>query len=170
MLWCALLFAFHQELGPWFVDIKTYLSPAFARGQCQFWWESRGKGKTGMFVCLPAIWTCSDCERPGPLLDNIIHQGGLRPDTGENCLYTRSLSISSDAYPLLCWKQLLNAHTSHCCNSKHKGSACLNSLIDSCTFWYPPLMERQGPWWSNDDTQMRPLVTINFSDNTSVHT
>lgn len=67
------LCAFHQKLGHSFVDIKTYCRPAFDRGQCQFWWESKGKGKRGMFVCLPAIGACSDCERPLPLLGNIIH-------------------------------------------------------------------------------------------------
>lgn len=66
-------------------------------------------GERGMFVCLPAIGACSDCERPLPLLGNIIHQGDLRPDTGEDCLYTLPLSLSKDAYPFLCWNQLLNA-------------------------------------------------------------
>ncbi len=105
------LFAFHPKLGHSFVNIKTYCRPAFARGQCQFWWESKGKGKRGMFVCLPAIGACSDCERPRPLLGNIIHQGGLGPDTGEDCLsgLTLPLPLSTDAYPFLCWNQLLNA-------------------------------------------------------------
>lgn len=62
-----------------------------------------------MFVCLPAIGACSDCERPLPLLGNIIHQGGRRPDAGEDCLYTLPLSLSTDAYPFLCWNQQLNA-------------------------------------------------------------
>lgn len=150
------LFAFHQKLGHSFVDIKTYCRPAFAWGQCQFWWESEGKGKRGMFVCLPAIGACSDCERPLPLLGNIIHQGGLRPDTGEDCLYTLSLSLAVPIHipfcaGISCWmlsnfQVLLNlcvgwrVHTSHYCyDAKHKLSAswlpCLNSLIDSFIFW-----------------------------------
>lgn len=96
------LFAFHQKLGHSFVDIKTYCRPAFDRGQCQFWWESEGKGKRDMFVCLPAIGACSDCERPLPLLGNIIHQGGLRPDTGEDCLYTLSLFLSVQMHIPFC--------------------------------------------------------------------
>lgn len=63
-----------------------------------------------MVVCLPAIAACSNCERPLPLLGNIIHQGGLQPDTGEDYLYTLSLSfsLSKDAYPFQWWNQLLN--------------------------------------------------------------
>lgn len=150
------LFAFHQKLGHSFVNIKTYCRPAFARGQCQSWWESEGKGKRGMFVCLPAIGACSDCERPLPLLGNIIHQGDLRPDTGEDCLYTLPLPLSKDAYPFLRWNQPLNAKQFSSVTELVCGAhiplllpywtqtanwlACLNSLIGSCIFWYSQQM------------------------------
>lgn len=108
-----------------------------------------------MFVCLQAIGACSDCERPLPLLGNIIHQGGLRPDTGEVCLYTLCFCLPvRDAYPFLCWNQLLNAkqfsnvtepvcgvkeHTSHYCRrSKHtlppRWLVCLSGRIDNSVF------------------------------------
>ena len=79
------LFVFHQKLGRSFVNIKTYCWPIFDRGQCQCWWWCRGK--RSMFVCPAGIRACSDCEKPLPLLGNIIHQGGLQLDTGEDCLY-----------------------------------------------------------------------------------
>lgn len=123
-----------------------------------------------MFVCLAAIGACSDCERLCPLLGNIILQGGLHPDTGEDCLLRTlplSFTLSTDAYPFLCWNQLLNAkqfssvtepvsgaisHTSHyCCHSKHKLSvsrpACLDSLIDNRLLEYSLLMARSQPRW-----------------------
>lgn len=73
-----------------FVDIKTILRQAFVMEAPSV---LKRKRKGGMFVRFPAPGARSNCERPQPLLGNIIHQGGLKPDTGENCLHTLSINL-----------------------------------------------------------------------------
>lgn len=95
MLWCdSLLFiCLSAETRAFICEHKDVLQTCICQGTMSILVE-RGKEEE-QHVCMPSsYWSiCSDCERPLPLLGNIIHQGGLQPDTGEDCLYTLPLYL-----------------------------------------------------------------------------
>lgn len=69
----SLLFTpFPRKLGHSFVDIKARRGPCIRHRDNV---DSCGRREAGSYVWLTAIGACSVCERPLPLLGNIIQRG-----------------------------------------------------------------------------------------------